>query len=107
MKNLSQMLKQAQQMQERMAEMQKKLESHEVEGESGGGMVHVVLNGKGEARRMKIDPKIVDANEVEILEDLVVAAINDAKSKLESYLQEEMAKVTGGMQLPPGVKLPF
>ena len=107
MKNIGQMLKQAQQMQTRMAEMQKKLEAHEVDGESGGGMVRVTLTGKGEARRVKIDPSIVDAAEVEILEDLVVAAFNDAKGKLEAHLADEMAKVTGGLSLPPGMKLPF
>jgi DNA-binding YbaB/EbfC family protein len=107
MKNIGQMLKQAQQMQTRMAEMQKKLEAHEVDGESGGGMVRVTLTGKGEARRVKIDPSIVIASEVEILEDLVVAAFNDAKSKLEAHLAQEMAKVTGGLSLPPGMKLPF
>ena len=106
MKNIGQMLKQAQQMQTRMAEMQKKLEAHEVDGESGGGMVRVTLTGKGEARRVKIDPSIVDAAEVEILEDLVVAAFNDAKGKLEAHLADEMAKVTGGLSLPPGMKLP-
>jgi DNA-binding YbaB/EbfC family protein len=107
MKNIGQMLKQAQQMQTRMAEMQKKLEAHEVDGESGGGMVRVTLTGKGEARRVKIDPSIVIASEVEILEDLVVAAFNDAKAKLEAHLAQEMAKVTGGLSLPPGMKLPF
>jgi DNA-binding YbaB/EbfC family protein len=107
MKNLGQMLKQAQQMQTRMAEMQKKLEAHEVDGESGGGMVRVTLTGKGEARRVKIDPSIVSASEVEILEDLIVAAINDAKAKLEAHLAEEMAKIAGGLSLPPGMKLPF
>ena len=107
MKNIGQMMKQAQQMQAKMAEMQAALESHEVMGQSGGGMVQVTLNGKGAMRRLKIDPKIVDPADVGMLEDLITAAFNDAKAKLEAHLQEEMAKVTGGLQLPPGMKLPF
>jgi DNA-binding YbaB/EbfC family protein len=107
MKNLGQMMKQAQQMQAKMAEMQKKLESHEVTGASGGGMVQVTVNGKGEARRVKIDPKLVDPDEAEILEDLVVAAINDAKAKVDAHIAEEMARVAGGLNLPPGVSPPF
>ncbi|HYM33261.1 MAG TPA: YbaB/EbfC family nucleoid-associated protein [Candidatus Cybelea sp.] len=107
MKNLGQMLKQAQEMQSRMAEMQSKLDAHEISGSSGGGMVHVTLNGKGEMRRIKMDPSLVDPKEVEMLEDLIVAAHQDAKSKLEAFLAEEMAKLTGGLKLPPGVKLPF
>ena len=107
MKNLGQMMKQAQEMQARMAEMQKRLESLEVTGQSGGGMVQVTLTGKGAARRVALDPKIVDAQEKEVLEDLVVAAINDARAKVEARMAEEMAKVTGGLNLPPGLKLPF
>jgi len=107
MKNLGQMMKQAQEMQSRMAEMQKRLETEEVSGQSGGGMVRVTLTGKGEARRISIDPKIVDASEKEVLEDLIVAAVNDARAKVEARLSEEMAKLTGGLNLPPGLKLPF
>ena len=107
MKNLGQMMKQAQEMQARMADMQAKLSEIEMSGSAGGGMVQVTLNGKGAMRRLKIDPKIVDPADVGMLEDLVTAAFNDAKAKLETYLQEEMAKVTGGLQLPPGMKLPF
>ncbi|MFN4282568.1 MAG: YbaB/EbfC family nucleoid-associated protein [Alphaproteobacteria bacterium] len=107
MKNLGNMLKQAQQMQAKMAEMQAKMAEMEVAGQSGGGMVKVTLNGKGELRKLKVDPAIVDRDEVEVLEDLIVAAFNDARGKVEAAMAEEMAKVTGGMQLPPGMKMPF
>jgi|SRR5262245_43228385 nucleoid-associated protein EbfC len=107
MKNLSQMLKQAQEMQSKMAEMQTALADLEVIGQSGGGFVSVTVNGKGELKRVKIDPKLVDPNEVEVLEDLIVAAAKDARSKADTRMQEEMAKLTGGLQLPPGFKLPF
>jgi DNA-binding YbaB/EbfC family protein len=107
MKNLSQMLKQAQEMQSKMAEMQTALTDMEVVGQSGGGFVSVTVNGKGEFKRVKLDPKLVDPNEVEVLEDLIVAAAKDAKSKVDARVQEEMAKLTGGLQLPAGFKLPF
>lgn len=107
MKNLGNLMKQAQQMQTRMAEMQGKMEQMEVSGASGGGMVQVQINGKGELRRLKIDPSIVDPNDVEVLEDLIVAAFNDAKSRAEAAMQGEMQKLTGGLNLPPGLKLPF
>jgi DNA-binding YbaB/EbfC family protein len=107
MKNLGNMLKEAQKLQSRMAEMQAKLDTVEVAGAAGGGMVSVTLNGKGEMRKVKIDPSLVDPAEIEILEDLVVAAFNDAKAKVEAHVQDEMSKLTGGMNLPPGLKLPF
>jgi len=107
MKNLGNMLKEAQKLQSKMAEMQEQLADTEISGAAGGGMVNVTLNGKGETRKVKIDPSLVDPNEVEILEDLLVAAFNDAKAKVESHMQEEMGKLTGGMNLPPGMKLPF
>lgn len=107
MKNLGQLMKQAQEMQARMSEMQSRLEGIEITGGAGGGMVSATLTGKGELARVKIDPSLVDPKDVEILEDLIVAAHNDAKAKLEARLAEEMGKVTGGMQLPPGLKLPF
>ena len=107
MKNLGQMLKQAQQMQARMAELQAQLDQLEVTGDSGGGMVTVTLSGKGEVRQVKIDPNLLDPEEVEVLEDLILAAFNDAKAKVETHVAEEMAKLTGGMDLPPGLKLPF
>ena len=107
MKNLGQMMKQAQAMQAKMQEIQATLERTEVTGSAGGGMVSVTVSGKGEMRRIKIDPKLVDANEVAMLEDLIVAAVNDARAKAEQQMQAEMAKLTGGLQLPPGLKLPF
>lgn len=107
MKNLGQMLKQAQEMQTRMAELQERLSEQELEGVAGGGMVKVTMNGKGEVRRVKIDPALADPNDIEVLEDLIVAAATDAKSKVEACAQEEMQKVAGGLNLPPGFKLPF
>lgn len=107
MKNLGQMMKQAQQMQQRMAELQQALEGVEVTGAAGGGMVQVTLSGKGAMRRVRIDPKIVDPADVGMLEDLIVAAANDAKTRVEAHVQEEMQKLTGGLQLPPGFKLPI
>jgi DNA-binding YbaB/EbfC family protein len=107
MKNLAGMMKQAQQMQSKMQEMQTKLESMELTGEAGAGLVKVVLNGKGDMRKITLDPKIVDPADTEMLEDLILAAARDAKSKVEAAAAEEMQKVTGGLQLPPGMKLPF
>ncbi|WPB85867.1 YbaB/EbfC family nucleoid-associated protein [Sediminicoccus rosea] len=107
MKNLGNMLKQAQQMQTRMAEMQAKLESTEVEGQAGAGMVKVKLTGKGELRRISIDPSLMTAEDREVLEDLIVAAHGDAKQKVEAMMAEEMQKATAGMSLPAGLKLPF
>ena len=107
MKNLGQMMKQAQQMQAKMAEMQEGLGALEISGGSGGGLVSVTLNGKGEMRSIKIDSSLVNPDDVEMLEDLVAAAFNDAKAKVEAHVQEEMAKLTGGLNLPPGMNLPF
>jgi DNA-binding YbaB/EbfC family protein len=113
MKNLGNMLKQAQQMQTRMQEMQAKLEVMEVEGASGGGMVKVLLSGKGDLRRVAIDPSLMAADEKDVLEDLLVAAHADAKQKVEATMAEEMQKATAGMNIPGGLgglgglKLPF
>ncbi len=107
MKNIGNMLKEAQKLQTRMAEMQQRLSETEMQGAAGGGLVTVTLNGKGEMRRIKIDKSLADPDEMEMLEDLVVAATNDAKAKIEAHLQEEMQKVAGGLPLPPGMKLPF
>ena len=107
MKNLGQMMKQAQAMQTKMAEMQEKLAEMEVSGQAGAGMVTATLNGKSELRGLKIDPSLVDPSDVEVLEDLIVAAVNDAKVKVEATVAEEMQKVTGGLDLPAGMKLPF
>ena len=107
MKNLGNLLKQAQEMQGRMAEMQEKLQGREVEGSAGAGMVRVTLSGKGELRRVKIDPTLFKPEEAEVVEDLLLAAHADAKAKVEAMLAEEMGKLTGGLPLPPGFKLPF
>lgn len=107
MKNLNQLMKQAQQMQSRMAEMQSKLGEIELTGQSGGGMVTAVMNGKGELRRISLDKSIVDPEEIEMLEDLIVAAVSDAKNKIEAQVAAETQKLMGGLPLPPGMKLPF
>lgn len=107
MKNLGNMLKEAQKLQSRMADMQAKLAETELNGSAGGGLVNVTVNGKGEMRAIKIDPSLVEPGEIEVLEDLIVAAFNDAKTRVEAHLQDEMGKLTGGMNLPPGLKLPF
>jgi hypothetical protein len=106
MKNLGNMMKQAQEMQEKMQEMQERLQEHEVSGAAGGGMVTVTMNGRGELRKVGIDKSLVDPEDVGVLEDLIVAATNDAKQKVEQYMQEQMQELTGGMELPPGFKLP-
>lgn len=109
MKNLGNMLKQAQQMQTRMAEMQAKLEATVVDGQAGGGMVKISLSGKGDLKRVSIDPSLMDDREV--LEDLLVAAHADAKQKVEAQMADEMQKATAGLNLPGGLpgglKLPF
>ena len=107
MKNLSQMMKQAQEMQSKMEEMQAKLDEAEITGSSGGGLITVTLTGKGTLRKLHIDPSLVDPADVAILEDLITAAFNDAKTKVEAFVAEKMSEVTGGLQLPPGMKLPF
>ncbi|MFM2129537.1 MAG: hypothetical protein RL477_1083 [Pseudomonadota bacterium] len=107
MKNLGQMMKQAQEMQARMQAMQERLEEEEVAGASGGGMVSVTLNGKGALRRIRIDPTLANPDDVEMLEDLIVAAFSDAKAKVEALVAARMSELTGGIQLPPGFKMPF
>ena len=107
MKNLGQMMKQAQEMQAKMQEMQSKLADIEVSGQSGAGMVSVTLNGKGDLKKVKLDKSIVDPEDVEVLEDLLVAAFNDAKVKVEQQVADETSKMMGGLKLPPGMKLPF
>lgn len=107
MKNLGALMKQAQEMQTKMQEMQERVADATATGVAGGGMVSVTLNGKNEMKTIKLDPSLADPNDMEILEDLIVAAYNDAKTKIEAHVQEEMQKVTGGLNLPPGMKLPF
>ncbi len=104
MKNFSDMMKQAQMLQQRFQEAQDKVGLVEAEGQSGGGMVKVTLNGKGLAKAVRIDPSLADPKDVGMLEDLLLAAINDARTKVDARVSEEMAKVTGGLPLPPGLK---
>jgi len=107
MRNLGDMMKKAQEMQSRMAEMQEKLSQVEMTGSAGGGMVEVTISGKMEARRIKIDPSLFQSGDAEVVEDLVVAAFNDAKAKVETMVAEKMSELTGGLQLPPGFQMPF
>ena len=107
MKNLAGLMKQASQMQSKMAEMQAKLDAAEVEGESGAGMVRITLTGKSDLKRMKIDPKLLDPAEAEMLEDLIVAAHADAKRKVEAIMADEMKNATGVLERPGGMQLPF
>ncbi|MSP83463.1 MAG: YbaB/EbfC family nucleoid-associated protein [Alphaproteobacteria bacterium] len=107
MTNLGKMLKQAQALQSQMGAMQAQLADMTVAGVAGAGMVEATMSGKGELRALKIDPVLVDPKDVSILEDLVVAAINDARAKVDATVAAEMAKLTGGLSLPPGMKLPF
>lgn len=104
---MSQIMKQAKAMQEKMAEMQKKIESEEVEGTSGGGAVKLTINGKNEVKGLKIDPSLVNAEEVEVLEDLIIAAMNDANIKVKENAANQLGTLSEGMGLPPGMKLPF
>jgi len=107
MKNLAGLMKQASQMQSRMEDVQNTLNALTIEGSSGAGLVSVALSGKGDMRAIRIDPKLADPNEVEMLQDLIVAAFADAKAKVEVANAEEMRKVTGGIDLPAGLKFPF
>jgi len=107
MKNLAGLMKQAQEMQGKMEEMQARLEATETEGVAGAGLVRVTLNGKGTLRRVQLDPKVIDPAEAEMLQDLIVAAHADAKKKVEALAAEEMQSMTAGLPLPPGMKLPF
>jgi hypothetical protein len=105
MKDLMKMMKQAQEIQGRMQQLQDELAALQVEGQSGAGLVKVTLNGKMEARAVKLDPSLLKPEDAEMLEDLILAAFQDAKAKVEAALQEKMREVTGGLPLPPGLKL--
>ncbi len=100
MKNMNQLMKQAQQMQAKMTTLQKELEAREVEASSGGGMVKVKVNGKQELLDIKIDPECVDPNDVDMLQDLVKAAINEAVKDSQEMVSSAMSKVTGGLSIP-------
>ena len=107
MVNIGNMMKQAQELQKKMSEAQEKLNSIEVEGVSGGGVVKVLATAKGEIKKIFLDESIMKPEEKDMAEDLIIAAINDAKKKGELKTQEEMKNLTGGLPLPPGMKLPF
>lgn len=100
-------MKQAQQMQEKMADVQTKMATVLVEGTAGGGLVKATLNGKGEMKKLYLDDSLINVDDKEMLEDLIVAAVNDARHKSEKQMADEMSKLTGGMQLPAGMKMPF
>lgn len=104
--NIGNMMKQAQAMQQNLQKAQAEIATIEVIGESGGGMVKITMTGKHEVKRVQIEPS-VSGEDREMLEDLIAAAINDAVHKVEARTQEKMASLTAGLQLPPGMKLPF
>ena len=105
MKDLMKLMAQAGQIQARMQKMQEELAALEIEGQSGAGLVKVTLNGKFEMRSVRIDPSLIKPGEAEIVEDLILAAHQDARAKAEAAMQERMQDVTGGLPLPPGMKL--
>jgi nucleoid-associated protein EbfC len=105
--NIGNMMKQAQQLQANMQRAQAEIASMEVTGEAGGGMAKIVMTGKHEVRRVTLDPSIISAEDKDMLEDLVAAAVNDAVQKVERTTQEKMSSLMGGMSLPPGFKMPF
>ena len=107
MKNFGDMMKQAAGLQQELEEVQQTIAGMEAEGQAGAGLVKVTMNGKGFVSRVEIDPSLVVADEKEVLEDLLTAAINDAKAKLETQSQEQMKALTEGLPLQPGMKLPF
>ena len=105
MKDMFGLMKQAQQMQEKMTELQTELDRTEVEGASGAGMVKLTMTAKGALKSIRVDPGLMKGDEAEILEDLIVAAHADARTKAERLMEEKMSSLTGGMPLPPGLKL--
>ena len=107
MTDFNNMLKQAQEMQTKMMDAQKKIEEIEAEGSAGGGLVKVSVNGKNHVTNITIDPSLLVADEVDILEDLILAAHNDAKDKVQQKSADEMSSITGGLKLPPGFKMPI
>jgi len=105
--NFNNMMKQAQDLQKKMAEAQKKVESLEAEGTSGGGLIKIIIDGKNNVKSVKIDDSLISKEDVEMLEDLILAAFNDGKEKIQKKISDEMSSITGGLQLPPGFKMPF
>ncbi len=100
MKNISQMMKQAQKLQSKMMEMQAELGNRTVSAQAGGGMVEAVVNGRQELLSLRIDPEVVAPDDVEMLQDLITAAINEALNRAREMMAQEMSKLTGGMQIP-------
>ena len=107
MKDLMGMMKAASEMKDKMDVLQAELAEMTVEGRAGGGLVTVALSGKAEMKGVRIDPSLFKEDDVEVLEDLIVAAFNDAKAKAEAAMQEKMGALTAGLPLPPGMKFPF
>ena len=107
MRDLMNMMKQAKEMQAKFQAMQEEVATLEASGTSGGGMVTVTLSGKGDMRGVRVDPSLLNGEETEILEDLIVAAHNDAKGKIEQLMAEKTQELTAGLPIPPGMKLPF
>jgi DNA-binding YbaB/EbfC family protein len=107
MKDIMGMMKAASEMKGKMEAMQAELADLVVEGRSGGGLVTVSLSGKGDLKGLKIDPSLANPAEIEVLEDLIIAAFNDAKGKSEAEVQRKMSEVTAGLPIPPGMKFPF
>ena len=107
MKNITDLMKQMRDVQRRMQTMQEELAAAEVAGRAGGGMVTVTLSGKGEMKGVAIDPSLMKAEEREILEDLIIAAHNDARARMEALIAEKMKEASGGLPLPPGMDMPF
>ena len=105
MKDIMGMMKKAQELQGKMQQMQAELAALEVIGQSGGGLVKATLNGKGDLKAIKIDPSLMKPEDAEMLEDLIVAACQDGKSKAESAMAAKMAEATAGLPIPPGMKL--
>lgn len=105
--NIQKLMKQAQEMQKKMGQMQEELASKEITGNAGGGMVSITMNGKNELLKIALDPSLLNADEKDMLEDLIVAAHNDARKKVEQATEEAMRDAAGGMNLPAGMKLPF
>jgi DNA-binding YbaB/EbfC family protein len=107
MKNLGDMMRKAQEMQQKMGQIQEQILQITAEGQAGGGMVRVTMKGQGGLEKVTIDPTLVNPQEIDVLEDLIVAAVNDARQKLDAKSAEMMQQVTGGLSLPAGFKMPF
>ena len=105
--NFNNMMKQAQDLQKKMAEAQKKVELLEAEGTSGGGLIKIIIDGKNNVKSVKIDESLISKDDIEILEDLILAAFNDGKEKIQKKITDEMSSITGSLQLPPGFEIVF